>query len=450
MLGSHPLGPVYLLDRRLVARARWVYLARIAVLLAVLAAFALVNAEVQADPSLGLIRQQAITGAACFNAIISVSLLTAFLIGPTSVAGAICQDRARGAFDLCLASDLSSREILLGKLFARLWPILGTMIAMLPVVSFATLLGGVDPAMLFGSFLVCCAVAICTSTLAAYFAVRTNRAHEALLSTYGVLFVLVALIPILAAFLQSWNVKSAVFTWALRLNPVRVAFFAGEADGLLGITASEPWGERWRCIGLLLATTAILTGWTTFRLRSLVLDKRVARHRVELTGKRIRSTPRSERDEQLLDRDPIYYRETRRRSSRLMKVFQVGLLLITGMFCAFSLASLIGNSRGDDEFFVGSSFLLTLMISLILAAISPTALSEERSRGDLEVLIASPLTASEIVGGKWRAGMRLVRRMVILPLLPALIGVVFLATRPGTVVIRQSIAQAGGATYYSE
>ena len=47
------------------------------------------------------------------------------LAAPAAAAGAICQDKARGSLTLLFATDLTDAEIVLGKLAARLVPVLG-------------------------------------------------------------------------------------------------------------------------------------------------------------------------------------------------------------------------------------------------------------------------------------------------------------------------------------
>ena len=54
-----------------------------------------------------------------------VELTLVMLAAPAATAGAICVDRARGTLAHMLATDLSDPEIVLGKLAARLLPVLG-------------------------------------------------------------------------------------------------------------------------------------------------------------------------------------------------------------------------------------------------------------------------------------------------------------------------------------
>ena len=54
---------------------------------------------------------------------------------------------------------------------------------------------------------------------------------------------------------------------------------------------------------------------------------------------------------------------------------------------------------------------------LLLSVVSVTALADERARGSLEVLLATPLSTKSILWGKWRGVYRTVPRLIILPML---------------------------------
>ena len=82
------------------------------------------------------------------------------LVTPAATAGAICQDRARGILAQVATTDLSDAEIVLGKLFSRLVPILALLACALPVVSLAAMLGGIDGGALVGLFIVSTAIAV--------------------------------------------------------------------------------------------------------------------------------------------------------------------------------------------------------------------------------------------------------------------------------------------------
>ena len=74
------------------------------------------------------IRGLAEVGELFYVAVIGTQLTLVLLAAPAATAGAICLDRARGTLTHLLVTDLSDSEIVLGKLAARLVPVLGLVV----------------------------------------------------------------------------------------------------------------------------------------------------------------------------------------------------------------------------------------------------------------------------------------------------------------------------------
>ena len=86
-----------------------------------------------------------------------------------------------------LSTDLSNAEIVLGKLLVRLIPVLGLIACVLPLSALTSLLGGIDPTALFGSFLTSIACAILGCSLAMALSVWGRKTHEVFMVTYLIL-----------------------------------------------------------------------------------------------------------------------------------------------------------------------------------------------------------------------------------------------------------------------
>ena len=122
-----------------------------------------------------------------FYAMIGVELALVMLAAPAATAGAICLDRARGTLAHMLMTDLSDPEIVLGKLAARLMPVLGLVACSWPVLAISSLLGGIDPIALTLAFAIILAVALLGCTIALTLSVWARKPHEVVLATYTVL-----------------------------------------------------------------------------------------------------------------------------------------------------------------------------------------------------------------------------------------------------------------------
>ena len=83
--------------------------------------------------------------AAFFATFGAMQLLAVLLIGPALAAGTIAQERERRTIEYLYATPLSNLEIVIGKLGGRVLQILGLVLAGVPVLALAMLLGGITP-----------------------------------------------------------------------------------------------------------------------------------------------------------------------------------------------------------------------------------------------------------------------------------------------------------------
>src|SRR3954470_25041580 len=270
------LGPVFAFEW-LMATRRWqAYAMRSLTVLLLLGAMALIwyQAPTGQTTAAVTIVQQAEVGRAFYGTTAIILLGLVGLAAPAATAGAICLDKARGNLTLLLATDLTDAEIVLGKLAARLVPVLGLIACAAPVQALATLLGGVDPAMPTGAILVCLACAVFGCTLALTLSVWGRKTHEVLLATYafGILYLLAApiwagLVPML---LPRWALAWLPgYLTLMPYNPV-VLVLAPLGGGPPG-SGPIGLGEQARFCTLGLLTSALLAAAATWRMRAVVI-----------------------------------------------------------------------------------------------------------------------------------------------------------------------------------
>jgi hypothetical protein len=138
------LGPVFFYECLANSRRWQTYAIRsagVALLLAAIATIAMPNTTI--DPRYAL-QKYAALGESYFYGLIGVELTLVMFAAPAATAGAICVDRARGNLAHMLATDLSDPEIVLGKLAARLLPVLGLVACSWPVLALSSLPRGGD------------------------------------------------------------------------------------------------------------------------------------------------------------------------------------------------------------------------------------------------------------------------------------------------------------------
>ena len=129
-------------------------------------------------------KQQARLAQDFFYAFAIVQFAIVVLLTPAFVAGGIAEEKERRTLEFLLATDLRSREIIFGKLLARLGNLALFVMTGLPVLSLMQFFGGIDPEMLLASFAVTAMTAGSLAALGILISVQRRRAGDAIILTY--------------------------------------------------------------------------------------------------------------------------------------------------------------------------------------------------------------------------------------------------------------------------
>jgi ABC-type transport system involved in multi-copper enzyme maturation permease subunit len=358
-------------------------------------------------------------GETLYETIVSIELTLVLLAAPAATAGAICLDKARGTLDHMLATDLSNGEIVLGKLGVRLVPVLGLIACVLPLTALASLLGGVDPLALFGSFLTAIGCALVGCSLALTLSVWGRKTHEVLMITYLILilWVISPMLIMIAAFsFRSPPLPKfalIVWDWIECSNPYYLAFAPYTDPGKVGL-ATYP-GFLMVCLFF----SALLVGLATIQIRGVALKQtgqpaaKARRGRLALHFPRLSWLPALPGPS--LDGNPVLWRECHRlRPSRFLRVvwFLYSALGILWIVLSLKIAT---TTRGNDEM-VGVMNMFQVSVGLLLLSVSAaTSLAEERVRGSLDLLLSTPLSTSSILVGKWWGSFRQAAHVLVWP-----------------------------------
>jgi ABC-type transport system involved in multi-copper enzyme maturation permease subunit len=361
------------------------------------------------------IKQMAVLGQLFYYAIATTQLALVLLVAPAATAGAICQDRARGNLTHMLVTDLTSSEIVLGKLAARLAPVFALVGATVPVLAIAGLLGGVIIEAILALTLITLVLAVFGCALAMAVSVRATKTHEVLMTVYAIEAAWV-LGPVIWDLLRSPGILPVVPEWFISINPfvlawapyawpnyISGAFLAAILGGLLILSAGLVAYARLRLRSDLTRRSA-----TRFTRWSAPLGRAGRRLVAWLPGPS-------------LDKDPVLWREWRRsRPSRMARV-------VWGLFLAASVAGTgLGLATLSADYHNGQRFLglfngVQATFGLLLVSLAaPTVLAEERMRGSLDVLMTTPLPTHRIVLAKWWGAYRVVPALAFLPMIGAI------------------------------
>ena len=320
------LGPVFFYECLANSRRWQTYAIRsagVALLLAAIATIAMPSTTI--DPRYAW-REYAALGESYFYGVIGVELTLVMLAAPAATAGAICVDRARGTLAHMLATDLSDPEIVLGKLAARLLPVLGLVACSWPVLALSSLLGGIDPLALTLAFAIILAVALLGCSMALALSVWARKPHEVVLVVYTFWALVLLLWPIWYAL--AWRSSSARRPAGASLaNPYYLAFAPYSAPGRV---------DFWDYLGFFAATLgaavalAVLAVWRMRPVARRGTDEGRKGRRLGWVGRLARRLPGP-----ALDGNPVLWREWHRsRPSRWTTILVVLVGGSTGVACA--------------------------------------------------------------------------------------------------------------------
>ena len=302
-------------------------------------------------------------GQTLFITIVSIELGLVLLAAPAATAGAVCLDKARGTLDHMLATDLSNAEIVLGKLGVRLIPVLGLIACLLPLTALASLLGGIDPLALFGSFVTSVACAVLGCSLAMALSVWGRKTHEVLMLTYLILVVwlsaplLVMLIAFALGVPRPAAIPPELVDWATASNPFILVYEPYTSPGKVGVMTFLVF------LAVCLLVSGFLMGLAAFRVRAVAIKQAGqgagSRRRRPRLGflKRPAWLPRLPGPS--LDGNPVLWREWQRfSSSSFLRVTWV-LYTTMGLICIATVlaagADKRAGARPDDHDHVGFS-----------------------------------------------------------------------------------------------
>jgi ABC-type transport system involved in multi-copper enzyme maturation permease subunit len=409
------LGPVFDYEWLTVSRRWQLYAARSALVAVILFVLTLMWKEHVDRQHLSGRKATEELGEQFYNGLISVELTFILLAAPAATAGAICVDKARGTLLHVFLTDLADAEIVLGKLAARLVPVLGLIGCSAPVAFLCILMGGIDPEALAGAFLVILGIGIFGCALAFVLSLWATKAHEVLLATYLV-WLLVLLAYPLAWALNQLGVLSTSPRALLYVSPYWLAFAPYSNPG--EVTGHDYFLYLGGCL-LCSAACVLLATW---RMRRVVI-RQASRATASILKPR-----RKQRFGPALDKNPLLWLEWhRRRPSRWSRwVWRIYI----GLAVMFSVLGVLEKNsvrpRGDLATIV---IVVEVVVGfLLLSVYAPAPLAEDRTHATLDVLLTTPASTASILWAKWRAGYRSVLLVSLLPVL-TLCGIPF---GPGT------------------
>jgi ABC-type transport system involved in multi-copper enzyme maturation permease subunit len=415
-------GPVFFWELVRSSRRRWHWWAR-GLFVALL--FILLQAEFRDATSRSSTRAMASAASSFYQSLSVCQLLSVIILSPIYAAASMAEEKTQRTLPFLLSSQLSDREIVLGKHWLaclRVWEVL---FAGLPFAAVCLWLGGIPPEILFADFLVAAAAAWATCAMAVLAAVWVRRLVDVLLLLFALQTAWYCL-PLIQFFFGTFGVIVLhIPEFVLQMNAFR-AIRSGQSPGTIvwwdfygiPIVGMTVWGAA--CC--MLAQHSLRLAW--HRSQASAGSAMASARRFQWLARRTARRPVSS--------NPVLWRELCcRRPSRVDRIAWIlGCLLTTGVlgWLVLDWQNVSASSRAGGLAGMPPAAFMAAILSVFfymgvvtlpyLAATGATAFSEERETNQLELLLGSDLDHAEIVRAK---AVRLFSLLIVMMLFPVLV-----------------------------
>jgi ABC-type Na+ efflux pump permease subunit len=364
------------------------------------------------------IREMARFADGVFSTLVLVQCFMILALTPTLVAGVIVDEKQRKTLHYLLSSPLTSGEIVLGKLAARMLH-LGVFLALgLPVMSLLSLFGGVDPTMVVAAYAGLGSTAFFLAGLSILVSTTAKKVREAVAVVYILELAWLTIPPLLDTFTRfQWPQLHALIEplneWILATHPLVVTERLSSRGRALGI---EP--VAWM-VGLQIAYGSLFVLIAVVRLRPIFQGEQGGSGRLGHLAVRLKRWRWRLRPRPACGADPMLWKEQHvSRTSGLVKLIVLVVALVLGSFLGYGVwwfgtdavhelwdygYGSVGNDSNRSQFNGFLRFVCTTTYILWILALAGTAacgLTTEREADTWISLVSTPLTGIEIIRAK--------------------------------------------------
>ena len=370
-----------------------------------------------------------------FYVFMVIQLGTVLLVTPAYTAGAIAEEKERKTLEFLLATDLESREIVLGKMLARMLSIMMVVLAGLPILSSLQILGGVGPDLVLGGFAATLITIAGLSGLSVGLSAFTRTARDAVLLSYlaifayGILSVVVYLATRGGPPTSVWAVGflGDLVTWTTCGNPLVSFMELMRAPGFNVSAALPVVLPRYMIFHGLLAV--LCPAWASWRLRTMMQGKGRG------NGSALTQPSRPLTDDDVpvharrpVGRWPMVWKELHVESGfKFGGVVKIIWILVLAMLIVASFWSLIDmyqvHHRSSWGYFQPNYYLTeqangwvrvvgtaVAMFMIVLVGVRAAgSIGSEKDRLTLGEILTTPITSREILVAKWIGALASVR-----------------------------------------
>ena len=383
--------------------------------------------EVQWSSGSGLIAPSKLSEFAAdfFHLFAVVQYGAVLLLTPAYVAGAITDEKERKTIDYLFTTDLANREIVFGKLAARVAAVVFFVLAGLPVIAFLQLFGGIDPDLALAATAASLITVVGLAAVAVALSAAMKRSREAILAAYGLLLLYLFLSAVVAGIMQGLSRQGYttvhVLDWTFDFADVTDWLAAGNAVYSLPMATKftnfdpgviTPLLGRYALFWAVVSVLAI--GWAVTRLRRATLHQRYGESR----GKK--SVARQAANRPAMGDTPLVWREVFAADRRvgcfgwLFRVVIVGLAAVVPVWVAYLVfvsdrpwyrGTFAAQWRDYTDAMSGwvrvSTGVLTFLVCFGAAMRGAGAVAGEKDRDTWVSLCTTPVSVGEFLFAKW-------------------------------------------------
>ncbi|MEO1128491.1 MAG: ABC transporter permease subunit [Planctomycetota bacterium] len=384
-------------------------------------------------------RKLAANGANAFEIVAYIQIGLICILAPVFMAGAIAQESNPRTWDIMLTTPLSALQLVLGTLFGRLFFVLALLIASLPLFAITQYFGGVPGSAVLLSYAVSATAAILVGAIAVALAVNRLAGRRAVFAFYISVVTYLAITFVIDLRLTTpWN----GVTLMTPLNPFLALRALLEPSSYPGPdevqlrdmgTFARLWFGRPVLAWCLVSggISMLLVGISTFTVRSIGSRTGVPWYRRML---RLGARGATTRPPRSVSTNPIAWREAFARAATLPKILARWAFVLAGALWGIAIVAVYHTGSlshaGFRELLIATVWTELVVTTLVAINMSATAVTREREDGTLDLLLTTPITPKEYLGGKLLGLITYLLPLVAVPL--------------GTVAVAAGYVLAGG------
>jgi ABC-type transport system involved in multi-copper enzyme maturation permease subunit len=341
-----------------------------------------------------------------YNSFATIHITAALLLATAFLGGAIADERRRRILEFMFATDLTSREIILGKFTSRMIMIGALLAGSLPILACTMLFGGVSVDWIVQLAVATVTTLICFGGLSVLVSTTIARPRDAVVRAMALTALLVGVPPIISVIAMInrnpfWNAVAAAVEYPGLLNPYSVLYHQMTAP------AGAPelaWGRTFD-----VAVAQTIVGFLALFVAILTVRRTIVNPPSESPTKKTKSPRRRFWRPELGDWSPILWREAfgepaMKSRGRFGRV--IGVLIF--VLLNFSILS-TWLYTSSESFFGAPTILYSMGPIACLVAIlylvmvgtrAAGSVTSEREADTWTTLIAGPIESDAVVSGK--------------------------------------------------